>query len=439
MHLGSLNIKDLLLGLYRGTIDCDKQDSKDLWDWAILRDNDIWTAHGATVAAATPYLPGCFDRPPRNPAEKLSSGYKAKEFQTYFFGLAPALFYGILPEKYWRHFCKLVNGMRTAHLRKVTRLEMVQAHRYLLEFVHEFELLFYQCKTSRIHFVRQSIHLLTHIMPETKRSGPLGLYSQWTMERTIGDLTGAMRQPSNPYRNLTARALQRCQINALEAIIPTLDLNRDADTQLPAGAWDVGNGYVLLRKRDRRTRRFSLEEKNAVAMYLSGTDLEGNSSLTAELEVRRWARLRLPNGQVARSLWKESAMRQSYKSVRQACNVKLDFGEVQYYFIMECDDKSITALAMVSMYSPPDRALWEFSHGTLWRCEYQGQQNLRVLPVSWIQAVVGMVPFPQLDENGIQHLPTNTSSFFVVEKMGLDVTYLQQNINAETLGDDDDT
>ena len=69
------------------------------WDWAVLK-GDIWEDHGAAVARVTPYIPGSFDRPPHNPAEKISSGYKAQEWLGYLYGLAPALLYGILPDKY---------------------------------------------------------------------------------------------------------------------------------------------------------------------------------------------------------------------------------------------------------------------------------------------------------------------------------------------------
>lgn len=99
MHLPALNIPDLLLSLWRGTIECDRDDNKNLWDWATLK-GDVWKNHGCAVAAATPYLPGSFDRPPRNPAEKINSGYKAWEFLLYIYGLGPGLFYDVLPFKY---------------------------------------------------------------------------------------------------------------------------------------------------------------------------------------------------------------------------------------------------------------------------------------------------------------------------------------------------
>lgn len=111
MHLPALNIPDLYLSLWRGTMECDKNDNKDTWDWAVFRDISIWKEHGREVAAATPYIPGSFDRPPRNPAEKINSGYKAWEYLLYFFGLGPCLFYGRLPHKYWMQYCKLVRGV----------------------------------------------------------------------------------------------------------------------------------------------------------------------------------------------------------------------------------------------------------------------------------------------------------------------------------------
>ena len=43
------------------------------------------------------------------------------------------------------------------------------------------------------------------------------------MERTIGNLGQEIKQPSNPYANLSQRGLIRAQVNALKAIIPALD------------------------------------------------------------------------------------------------------------------------------------------------------------------------------------------------------------------------
>jgi hypothetical protein len=316
MHLASLNIPDLLINLWRGAFDCDKKDDRATWDWAVLH-GPTWEAHGRQVASATPYLPGSFDRPPRNPAEKISSGYKAWEFLLYLYGLGPGVFYNILPEKYWRHFCKLVFGMRIMSQYSIKTEDINKAHQALLEFVVEFEVLYYQRRPERLHFVRQSIHALTHLGPEAFRIGPASCSSQWTMERTIGNLGREIRQPSNPFANLSQRGLLRCQINVIKAIVP--DLQRPT-SNLPQGAKEVGDGYILLRARDRTHRPMRDCEALALRNYLESVTLSLNDDNYSP-SIVRWARLRLPNGQVARSSWKEKL--KPLTKLRMARNVKV--------------------------------------------------------------------------------------------------------------------
>lgn len=122
------------------------------------------------------------------------------------------------------------------------------------------------------------------------------------MERTIGNLGEEIRQPSNPYANLSQRGLLRCQVNALTAMIPDLG---PPSPSLPRGAIDLGQGYVLLRAQDRYNRDMHPEEAAALLHYLDGEGSSLNRDSDWCPKVARWARLRLPNGQVARSRWKE--------------------------------------------------------------------------------------------------------------------------------------
>lgn len=318
MHLGTFNLSDLLVSLWRGTLDHrdDMDDPPSSWPWAVLK-GEIWEAHGRDVAAATPFLPGSFDRPPRNIAEKINSGYKAWEWLLYLYGLAPALLYGVLPEPYYSHFCKLVHAMRIIHQHHIRADDLQLAGNFLESFVQEFETFYYQRRVSRLHFCRQSIHALLHLAPEVTRIGPPICSSQWTMERTIGNLGEEIRQPSNPYANLSQRGLLRCQVNALTAMIPDLG---PPPPSLPRGAVDLGQpeGYVLLRAQDRYSRLMRPQEADALLRYLGGSvNCHGEWCP----KVIRWARLRLPNGQVARSRWKESL--KPLGKLRTARNVKV--------------------------------------------------------------------------------------------------------------------
>ena len=116
----------------------------------------------------------------------------------YIFRLELGLFYGVLPKKYWRNLCRLVCGICQAHQSK---------HQFLLDFVIEFEQLYYQHLGCQLHFVCPCVHLLTHIASKVHRVGPGIVTSQWTMERAIGNLGHEIHQPSNPYANLSHRAV----------------------------------------------------------------------------------------------------------------------------------------------------------------------------------------------------------------------------------------
>ncbi|KIL54644.1 hypothetical protein M378DRAFT_39320, partial [Amanita muscaria Koide BX008] len=106
--------------------------------------------------------------------------------------------------------------------------------------------------------------------------------------------------------------------------------------------------------------------------------------------------LQLPNGQVARSAWKEKSLRRPRISRNVKVNAIYDisFGEVQYYF-QEVINGQKKTLALISVYSQPDEQLIHQSHGTLLVCKYR-PDSLLVIDVKFIRSVVAMIPFPAM-------------------------------------------
>jgi hypothetical protein len=98
------------------------------------------------------------------------------------------LLWHLLPQQYWHNFCKLVAGICILQHPHICKEELLLGHDLLMSFACEFEDLYYQCKELHIHVICQSIHLLTHIRPETIRVGPLACYAQWTLETAISNL-----------------------------------------------------------------------------------------------------------------------------------------------------------------------------------------------------------------------------------------------------------
>ncbi|KAJ7207714.1 hypothetical protein B0H12DRAFT_1034444, partial [Mycena haematopus] len=411
---------------------CEKPDSKDSWDWAVLK-GEVWKEHGKSVAAATPYLPGSFDRPPRNPAEKISSGYKAWEFILYVIGLAPALLHGILPDTEWRHFCKGVNVIRCFQQLRIKVEQIVERHQLACEYASEFETLYVQGMPERIHFVRQSVHVMTHLAPESLRIGPPALHSQWPIERTIGNLGQEIKSHSQPYANLSKRSLRRCQINALKAMIPDLD---PQTKKLPHGAVDLGDGFVLLRAGDKYGHRLLGNEATTIRNFLERENCPSRGTLS----VVRWARLQLPNGQIARSSWKES--KRPLYNVRMARNVKagsyfiieqLQIAEVLFYFRAEIADEA-KAFALVDVYSEPDEDFIRESYGTVWSAGHGGGEHLCVIPAQAVLSVVAMVPHSLAPGAAERYRP---DCYFLVEKPGLDVVHLSGYEQADEAVDED--
>jgi len=130
MHLAG-NISDLLISLWHADMDIGPGDDKSTWDWAIFKDKDLWTSHGKDVAAAGSFLPGSYDHKPHNIAEKINTQYKTWEFQMYMFGIAPILLYGILPMKYWFHYCQLVRGFQIICQYSLTHEQLKDVHTLL--------------------------------------------------------------------------------------------------------------------------------------------------------------------------------------------------------------------------------------------------------------------------------------------------------------------
>ncbi len=70
---------------------------------------------------------------------------------------------------------------------------------------------------------------------------------------------------------------------------------------------------------------------------------------------------------------------------------------------------------MVSNYSAPDKTLLDKSSGALVVSKYKGNDNLEVIKIQSIKAVVAMVPYPHTQE---------ADYFFLGERMGLDIAQM---------------
>jgi hypothetical protein len=182
----------------------------------------------------------------------------------------------------------------------ITPDELLESHECYSEFSDEFELLYIQRRADHIHFVHPVIHILSHVPADTVRKGPRALHGQWLLERTIGNLGEELRQHSTPYTNISQCAIGRCQVNALKSIIPDFE----PPEKIPHNSVDLGSGYFLLGATDNCRCAVCPVEATAIQEYLEdkfGPDIAEEW----QPSVVQRACAKIPNSQIACSLWKE--------------------------------------------------------------------------------------------------------------------------------------
>ncbi len=310
MHMNTLNYCGLLVNSWRGAIEGSVADAK-TFPFAVLvdtPDDKPFTEHGLEVERARPFLPGFFDRAPRNLAQKWNSGFKAIEMENYLYVYAPQMMQKRLPKPYWEHLCKSVRAVRNMSQYEITQ-ECLVATRVLLNEVTElFEDLYYGRNPNCLHYVRPVVHNLWHLPDQVALHGSLIVRTQIPMERQIGDLGGSVKQPSKPYANLSQCAARRFKANIIKTLLPSLDRAQRRAMGLPRGAEPVGDGYIFLRALEPCRSKATPAEARAFYNYFARMHpaaVEGHSLFSYTFSLRRWARVRLPNGHVVRSAWKE--------------------------------------------------------------------------------------------------------------------------------------
>ena len=292
MHQPVINLCDLLILLWRGQMKVYSLDKKETWDWAVFMDSGHWKEHRGEVACMSPFFPSSFGRSPQNPAKKLSSGYKAWELLLYIYGLGPGVFYGVLPEKYYKHFCRLVLSIWIVYQCLVSIASLEKANFALREYVIQFEELYYRRNINHLHFIHQCLHLLTHLAPETLCCRPLSGCAQWCMESAVRSFSREVCSHSSTFANIANRGVLRAQINAIKAKIPDLE----QEPTLPHGSFPFGDGYALLWATDSTRHLVSGREAGAIR---ASRILDNSNQSRDPVKVLRWARLLLPNGQVS--------------------------------------------------------------------------------------------------------------------------------------------
>jgi hypothetical protein len=111
------------------------------------------------------------------------------------------------------------------------------------------------------------------------------------MEQMIGNLTEEMKQHSTPYANLSQRAVEHAEVNALKAMLPELDRDTLKEGHIPRGGQNLGDDYILLCAKDSCARELNQAEANALTAYLHHDSACGQDCIPANWKASavKWA------------------------------------------------------------------------------------------------------------------------------------------------------
>lgn len=108
---------------------------------------------------------------------------------------------------------------------------------------------------------------------------------------------------------------------------------------------------------------------------------------------------------------------------------------MQYYFRLAFGEE-VHGLALISVFSPPDLQLLRESFQTVYKCHYQGEDALLAIDIKQIESVVAMIPYYKVTPDGELQIPG--TEYFLMEKIGLDITALESLVGQREADEGDD-
>lgn len=362
MHLYWENIVPTMFDLWRGKFFSSKRNderegnqnnnmarktkppAKKFWD-----NEDIYNVKAADwqeiaedMKESSKLIPSQFGSPLRNIANNFTN-FKANEWQNWALFTAPVLLKGILDDRCYTHFMRLVSAFTTSMDTAFSAKDIITVKEDICAFLIHYEATYYQYKYDKVSVCTSQFHYLAHIPDMLEWLGPVWAYWQFPMERMCGIIVAGVGSRIQANRNISCNILHQEQLHALRylasdktCVLPLghalnqpneIDTDDDLDnsqsqaTSKPASL----SGAFLHRISKRGPRVNDLPEEDQDIP--NSSTLVGRSQVSLQTHERRlirdwysirtdevdmskvpvkfeaWKKLRLSNGQVVRSLY----------------------------------------------------------------------------------------------------------------------------------------
>lgn len=172
----------------------------------------VWQAIGVATARSGATIPSIFTTRPPNCAEPKGAA-TADTWSFWLLYLGPRLLARrFRSEVYYHHFVKLSKLVHKCLQFEISKQDIADLRTGFVEWVNEFEKLYYQQNPARVSICTINIHALLHIADSIEAMGPVWTYWAFPMERYCGSLQRAMRSRRFPWSNLDEHVVATAQL-----------------------------------------------------------------------------------------------------------------------------------------------------------------------------------------------------------------------------------
>ncbi|CCO35605.1 hypothetical protein BN14_09723 [Rhizoctonia solani AG-1 IB] len=254
----------------------------------------IWNSVGNMCVDSTGTTPSSFGC--AVPHFKNRSHFTAESWSRWATHLAPNLLRRrFMDSRYYVHFVQLVNLMNKCINRSIAREELPAIRQGFVEWVEDFELIYYQHDPDRMQVCTTNVHYLLHIVESIERLGPLPGYWAFPMERYCSFIGASVKSRRFPYANIARRVCDVARLCITRASTEEDLKNEMRDADLFK---DYPNQLFLTPRSERLT--ITPELRAQIGKYLATTfGIRVSKRLAKELipeSLRQWGRMRIKDG-----------------------------------------------------------------------------------------------------------------------------------------------
>ncbi|KDQ49046.1 hypothetical protein JAAARDRAFT_143997 [Jaapia argillacea MUCL 33604] len=245
---------------------------------------------GRLVVEAMATLPPCFCGPVRDPFLKRHSQYKIYEWMAllhwYVLPIGMELGFNSLVLENFAYVADVIEAAMT--IKRQTNTELEGIFGWVKTFFKGFQKSYIGEKAENIYRFRLCIFQLIHVPQHIEWNGSIRLGSQATVERAIGEMGHKIHSKKAPFKNLANLIYERELLKALSLYYPELH----AEPKKP-NKTTIKEVQILNKERHpgQQFHSYLLE----ICKFL-GVDFD------PQLNLRRWAKLRLSSGDTLGSL-----------------------------------------------------------------------------------------------------------------------------------------